>query len=485
MNCPSCNARSSDAVSTCGECGIDIALYKKAENMSEVHYNNALKMANDSDLSGAIENLKTGLDINKKNIRVRNLLGLCYYATGKIGEAMREWNISIKIQDEIAVGATEPNPAKEYLENLKKNHAILDNFANSVSLYNEALRYMEQGSDDLAIIRLRRSLEINPNFVDALNLLALAYLKNDNKTKAAVALEKALDVDKGNIIAKQYHQKIFGKRPGRNSTPIPAMKKDKEEIAKAQKSKQVPSYSPFGNNGKKRRDMGASFTLPGIASFAVGLAAMFLFMQVLFIPSAVADWENEVGILRESITSQQLAHVSALNQKDDVILGLEQERNNLRGLLDSVSQTNDALQSERQVLFAGTLLQQNQHEMAMQTLGDIDFEELSTDMQNLYEGIRAAAIPVLERSSFEEGERLFNGQNFLEARFALERAMNYNHDQSTIRGNIYYLLGRIAENDGENELARRYYENIIDNNLRGEGANRVTAANTRLRRLPS
>ena len=69
----------------------------------------------------------------------------------------------------------EKNPAAEYLNTYGENIRNSEKMEDSVSLYNEALEYVKQKNDDLAIIRLKKALDINNKFVEALNLLSLCY----------------------------------------------------------------------------------------------------------------------------------------------------------------------------------------------------------------------------------------------------------------------------------------------------------------------
>ena len=57
---------------------------------SNAYYNDALEKAAVRDLSGAIESLRTSLRFYKMNIDARNLLGLVYFETGEVVEALTD-----------------------------------------------------------------------------------------------------------------------------------------------------------------------------------------------------------------------------------------------------------------------------------------------------------------------------------------------------------------------------------------------------------
>lgn len=94
MKCYACNCRLSPDRDTCPKCGADIRLYRKIIYASNQYYNLGLARAKARDLTGAAECLRTSLQLYKKNISARNLLGLVYYEMGEAALALKEWVIS-------------------------------------------------------------------------------------------------------------------------------------------------------------------------------------------------------------------------------------------------------------------------------------------------------------------------------------------------------------------------------------------------------
>lgn len=95
------------------------------------------------DLSGAIESLRTSLRFYKMNIDARNLLGLVYFETGEVVEALTEWVISKNYQPR-------DNAASRYLNEIQNNPSRLDTINQTIKKYNQALLYCRQDSRDLA-----------------------------------------------------------------------------------------------------------------------------------------------------------------------------------------------------------------------------------------------------------------------------------------------------------------------------------------------
>ena len=145
--------------------------YQKIIQLSKHYYNEGLERAQVHNLSGAIESLETSLRYYKGNIDARNLLGLVYYETGEWVKALREWVISVNLKPE-------ENLAKEYVNNLRPEMNRSGRVNQSIKKYNQSLIYARNGSDDLAIIQLKKIISVSPNFLRAHQLLALIYIHN-------------------------------------------------------------------------------------------------------------------------------------------------------------------------------------------------------------------------------------------------------------------------------------------------------------------
>ena len=155
---------------------------QKIQFAANSYYNRGLEMAKERDLSGAALYLKRALQFNKYHTDARNLLGLIFYEMGETSDALTQWVISINLQLEIA--------------------------SQTIKKYNQALFHAQGGSDDLAVLQLKRIVEEKPNFVKAHLLLALLYMEHGDHTKAGKSLFKVLQIDKTNQKAQRYMEYV-------------------------------------------------------------------------------------------------------------------------------------------------------------------------------------------------------------------------------------------------------------------------------------
>ena len=174
-----------------------IDVLRKLNNTSNYYYNIAYEKAVARDLSGAVEYLNKSLRYNKANIDSRNLLGLIYYETGEIVEAMSHWVISVNYQQQ-------DNIAERYLKDIKKDTLLLDAIDQQAKKFNMAIGYAESEDYDLAILQLKNTLSASPHFVNGYLLLALLYIRQANYEKARKTLRRVLKIDRTNMTAIHY-----------------------------------------------------------------------------------------------------------------------------------------------------------------------------------------------------------------------------------------------------------------------------------------
>ena len=475
MDCPRCGGRQVTKGSfgdNCDFCGVNMPFYGKARDMSYAHYDRGLELAKARNLTAAIDELRDALQINRKNIIARNLLGLCYYAVGRIGEALREWVISANY------GADDNNPARSYLIYFQDDMTLLEKYGDALHNYNEALQFMTQYSEDLAAIRLKRAVEINPDFVDALNLLALFYIRTGERQKAGTLAERVLAIDTGNPFARRYYREVYQRK-------VPSVKRLRAQADAAQRSAKYANDTAVQHKGDRQnpflmqsqRIAAKTSPIYGLLLFAAGLGVMFLFMYILMLPSFLEDSMAQVDARTAELNTARAVHAEQISELNDTIASLEENLSDYQWLTALQEDQNLNLQNENRVNTAHYFLLQELPSVALASLEDVDTSRLSLDAMSRYNFIRQTATPIAEENYYQQGYIFFNAGEYDEARRNLEEAARYATENSPVAHYVLYLLGRIAEVQENYPLAQAYYERIINE---FPASNRVNAANTRL-----
>lgn len=185
----------------CGQCGMDVSVYKKIVKLSNSYYNAGLLKASNRDLSGAAEALNRCIKLNKRQIDARNLLGLVYFEMGETVQAFREWVVSLNIQPD-------NNSSEKYLQAIQSDKNKMDELNHTIRKFNVALAYAQNGTEDMAIIQLKKIINQNPNLVKGYQLLAVLYMKQGEFERAKKTIVRSLKVDKCNPLSNKYLKEV-------------------------------------------------------------------------------------------------------------------------------------------------------------------------------------------------------------------------------------------------------------------------------------
>jgi len=326
----------------CPKCGLDYDTLSKAGVISDFLFNKGLAAAKSDNMTTAITYLTKSVEFDKMNKNALNLLGLCYYNTGKINEALKVWVLSFHYYGTNSAAA-------RYLKAVEADSAQLELMRSATNIYNKALSFAQKNNEDLAISRLKTVVEDSPNFVDALNLLALCYMRVKNNKEALDCVEKALAVDDGNIVALAYYKELSKTSAGRKAATrdvyiTPPAKRQKNRYEEVNK-----------------RALPERFKIVELVCFLMGVALAAAFMYFVAFPGLteyqyntltnerdelrqqvetderkVADMYNDIGALEYNIAERNNYIDSLQNELDEKrrnMLELSVENETLRNQL--------------------------------------------------------------------------------------------------------------------------------------------------------
>ncbi len=441
MKCPNCGYEFFEGC-LCPGCGVDVYIFHKTRRASIRLYNEALGLAEEKDLSGASANLEQSLLFDKNNVQARNLLGLIYCETGRIGDALKHWIISTSIQPE-------NNPASGYISFLQKNAREMEKCNDAVRMYNQAITYLKQGSDDLAIIQLKKSIDNNPDFLDAYNLMTLCCIEDKNMKRAQHFNDMVLKRDIRNPLALHYAN-LLGSVP----SPVPLKKTEKGKptvsMKKTDSNPPIPRY-------KRKEKKSSVLEKRDFIAFLAGIAVAAIVILVLIVPALNESKDSKIKELETKVEN----YVGETNMTPEEVLSMREE-------LTKLQDENKQLRSEENKQANLELLQtavsqltDGDYEGCVTTLSSIDTVGFSDEDMSKYNSVKTTAYPKAADSYYTKGKSEFLSNNYGEAKVYLESALDYTSNENFIDDTLYYLA-KIAEADGDVETAKTYYNKIIE-----------------------
>jgi tetratricopeptide (TPR) repeat protein len=454
----------SDKRKRCERCGTDLTTYKKIYRSSNIYYNDGLAKARVRDLSGAIVALRSSLELNKMNINARNLLGLVYYEMGETVAALSEWVISKHFQPQ-------DNDADEYINKVQSNPTKLDALNQAIKRYNTALNFAKQGSDDLAIIQLKKVISLNSHFIRAYHLLALLHMKVSENDKAKKYLIKAGKIDVSNTTTLRYMREL----------EVPTANKDLDSNPEAEQNI-TSTIIPISSYKEDKPNIIAFVNL--VIGVIIGLAVMaFLVVPTIKKNQATDDNVNDVDF---GTTFAQL------QEKDSEIADLQHEKTELEKQIEQLNAQMSALENQEDtsqiylpLLKASELylteLDKSKKKRDFTEIADIllsvkDAELESEASVQLVNRLREATYPVVAEKYYDTGHRFYSDEKYDEALVDLKKAMAY--DPTDV--DAIYFTARSYHRMEDFEKAAVHYNIVIKDH---PDSNRVSDAKDFLRQI--
>ncbi len=305
----------------CLRCGADVTMYRRIVRLSNRYYNLGLEKAKVRDLSGALEALHRSLEIDKRNIQARNLMGLVLYEMGEVVEALCQWVISTNYQPE-------DNPASAYVKHLQDNRTELDKAGQGIRKYNGALEHAFRGNEDLARIQLEWVLKEHPSMVKAHLLMALLEIERNEYGKAEKELKAVLKIDRGNLQAERYLQELAAM--SRHQAPVKAesfREKARNRVEKIQQSAEETRSALSGKAGRWLRFLAGMFVV--ICLFLGIILPTEARRRSTAVSQATAQYARQLESLRRELSDRDaekeayetLLSLSQLTLPDDLEAG--------------------------------------------------------------------------------------------------------------------------------------------------------------------
>ena len=446
MKCPNCGKNVSSGY-ICPYCQADIFIFQKMKNASIRFYNEGLQAANEQNLSKAITVLEQSILFDKNNIDARNLLGLVYLEVGHIADALKHWIISTSLQPE-------NNFATEYINTLQKNSRLMEKYNDAIKYYNQALHYLKQNSDDVAIIRLKKALDLNPNFIDACNLMTFCCLTEENEKRALHFIETVLQKDANNPLALHYLQQI---QQSDHRTPFSLKKRtvSHEKLPNVVSVKKTDSPPPLPRYKRGEKKNAHLLAQRDFISFGVGILTATLVIFTLILPSFYEQQKQTIDTLQAQVESFQ----GSTNMTPEEVASMREQFNTLQ--TENKQLRSEETKQANLELLETAIAQANEQKfeecvVALESINTFGFSE--EDMQK-YDDLKAKVAPKAAEIFYNKGKNEFMSSRFAEAKTNLEYCMKFLSTED-FADDVYFYLGKIAEQEKNLDAAKAYYEKI-------------------------
>ena len=431
MKCPYCKEELKNE-KVCDSCNKNVSYYVKAKKTSNSLYNLALKKAKVRDLSNAILDLKKSIQLNKENYEARNLLGLIYYETGEIVEALTQWVLSKHYNPDNEVAET-------YLNDIQASPTRVDSYNQSFRKFNLALQAVKQNNEDLALIHLKKVLTLNENYIKAMHLTALIYIKQEQYVKAQKILEQAQKIDVANDTTLLYMKEVMENKPA-----------DEEKVKK--RDAIYASLAPLDMYKEEKTNMATFVNL--IVGILIGVAIVGL----LIVPTVKQDSVKEYNrkVVRDSDLNISVS--TEMTKLENEISKLKSDIDTKNKEIASYENKADNLNMYDSLLKASRFFISGDKENAALELSKINKDKFELeDATVLYDYIQDEVYDGVVKSLAEEGKMKCNSGKLEEAAVVLKKAYQLSKENEV----VLYFYGRTLQKQGHKDEAKKLFEELI------------------------
>lgn len=437
MNCYRCG-REINKEERCPACGADLKVFHRVIRISNGYYNQGLERASVRNLSGAVESLRKCLKFNKNHIDARNLLGLVYYEMGETVDALSEWVISRSYQ-------SKDNMANRYLDDIQQNRGQLAAINQTIKKYNQALRYCEQDSRDLAMIQLKKVLSMNPRLIRGHQLLALLYLQEDKPELAKKTLRNAGKIDANNTLTLRYLKEVNQRLKERNSAQKP---KEEDLISYQSGNETIIMPKRF-----KESSLGSTI-LSIILGLVVGTAVTVWLVVPNVRSEADAEAQKKLLLASDEISTCEQRIRELEGRIESLNETIDKERHNNEEIADRIQTYDNLLRayvsfSSDEIAEAGELLEKVRPAYLFDS-AKLTYSDLKAKVQEKY-------LQML----YDEGYDAYANGDYNTAVVNLQKVTDEDIDYES--GNAAYYLAQAYRRNGDLASAKEYYQYVIDN----------------------
>jgi len=351
------------------------------------------------------------------------------------------------------------------------NGELDSSIKDSILHYNKAIDLMKTNSEDIAILELKRSINLNPHFNEALNLLGLLFAYTGEEEKAVDIFKGVISAEKNSIKALDYIGKIDGLAAAsslvftdvdNNTTP------KKTETKKKQKQKAEP-VKKINNNSSILENYIVTLKyhiIPYIVIFALG--------AVIFSGSS-KNSEVVQSNGNEDMTTTITTLNASIKDLTDKNKALNDEITTLKDQINIKSAETEKAKYGEKLNEAESLASAKNYEQSADLLLLLKDVGLNGADMDIYNKLSNDIFPKATWRVYSDGMNLFNAQDYKNAAQKLSKSISYGGTWD-YTPDTYYNLGRAYQFIGDKQNALNTY-----NTLKGKFPNSDSAKNAQYR----
>lgn len=330
---------------------------------------------------------------------------------------------------------------------------IPDNVRNSIFLYNKAIESLRSGSEDIAVIGLKKATSMNPGFNEAFNLLGICYSYIGEREKAAEAFNRVIKAESNSVLAMNIMQRLgMGDisqtaQPAQKLKPVKKFPEQPEQPLKRirETKNQTREINLNGNGVSNIMKIGAGF-----------IAGLLVCAVVYFALPKDKDQDPVPDITQTEGTTD-----SNLQQYEAQISELQKKNGQLEKDRETAIQQSDYYKAALRLYEVDGLVKDRKYENAADMLLLMKTIEFRDAEKEKYDSLYAAVMPLAAKSVYDQGYKLYNQRKYDEALKSLEKVQVYDPQYRRMDAALYYM-GRSCQFLQDSRSALAMFQKLVE-----------------------
>lgn len=339
-------------------------------------------------------------------------------------------------------------------EIIQEDERVPDNIRNSIFLFNKAIESLKTGSEDIAVIELKKATSMNPNFNEALNLLGICYTYIGDMEKAGEVFSRVMKAESNSILAMGYMQK-FGLT---DTMPAQAEKQSKKtpdkpgDPLKRVRTSNTPKVEK--NVHKQSKKQSPIYYLMLVAAFAAG------FLLTVAIYSLIP--KKEIVVPQPDQSKIEAAVNEAKAEYQVKVDGLEKKIDSLHIEKESAIQQSDYYKSSLKLYEIESQYRDGYYQDAADMLLLMKAVEFQNAEKEKFDELFKTVMPLAAKSAYDRGYKLYNTRKYPDSLKSLEKVEMYDANYSRMDAVLYYT-GRCHQFGQDSRTAIALFQKLVDN----------------------
>lgn len=341
------------------------------------------------------------------------------------------------------------------VEKFSQNKEISEKTLESLKSYNKAIEYLKTGSEDIAMIELKKVVSTNPDFYEAINLLGLCYAYTNQMDKAEALFGKVVQ-DENNVIKAADYLNFISMGDSNSPKKNTKIKKTTSTSKTTKAVKQPVKKGDFSEENVKTeyllfKKIGTLLNKKAVAGI------ISIFGIICLIAAVVLFFSSPKTIKEDDKISEPIVNTEQTKAYDSVVT----ENKSLKKQLESANIKLKQIQLSQDLSKVSSLYSQKKYVEAADKLMALPVAELNADSKTKYDAIKGNVLLKAANKLTIDGNALYGSKKYNEAIKKLEKVFTLG-DKWAFGDKALYILGKSYVEVKEIQKGATTYQKLID-----------------------